>query len=102
MQEVQERLQQYLLKSLHDHGNTKLVNILEIGLASCLEQETWTCSDLCFISEEWRPAVQEQNEIGWFHLYRGRIGKKLIQAMEQHYRNLGLNSLKYNGATTDL
>jgi hypothetical protein len=95
MQDTQHKISQHLEKSLHDHGNSELTNLLEIGLISCTNRE-WT-ANLDYVSKEWKEAIREQNEIGWIHLYRGRIARTMIQAMNEHYSSLGVNSKKYTG-----
>jgi hypothetical protein len=95
MQEVQEKLPLYLAKSLHDHGNSELTNIIEIGLASSITSK-WE-ADPTMVSVEWRNAILEQNKIGWEHIYRGRIGRQLIEAMDQHYDQVRVNKMQYNG-----
>jgi hypothetical protein len=95
MKEVQRNIPQFLTKSLHDYGNSELWNILEVGLESSIEGE-WV-ADTKFVSPVWKEAIKEQNEIGWVHMYRGRIGSKLIQAVTDHYKELGQNQMSYNG-----
>jgi hypothetical protein len=95
MTTVQEKLSLYIAKTLHDHGNSELLNILEIGLTSCL-----TCrweADTTKVSDQWQNAIEEQNKIGWEQIYKGRIGKELINAMDRHYQQLGINKMQYNG-----
>jgi hypothetical protein len=94
MMAVQEKLPLYIAKSLHDYGNSELLNILEIGLSSSLTS-IWE-ADTSLVSTEWREAIQEQNKIGWGQLYRGRIGRKLIEAMDRHYDQTGVNKMQYN------
>jgi hypothetical protein len=95
MKEVQKKIPQFLEKSLHDYGNSEIWNILEVGLESSTAGE-WT-ADIKFVSPEWKEAIKEQNEIGWVHMYKGRIGNKLLQAVAEHYKELGLNQMSYNG-----
>jgi hypothetical protein len=95
MKSVQDKLALYLAKSLHDHGNSELINILEIGLSSSI-MTTWRMN-INVVSEEWREAIQEQNSIGWEQIYKGRMGRKLIEAMDRHYDLVGVNKLQYNG-----
>jgi hypothetical protein len=95
MQRIQEKIPQYLHKSTHEYGNSEILNILEIGLSSSLGG-TWEANTK-FVSQEWKEAVKEQNKIGWIHLYRGRIGRTWIQAMDNHYTMLGLNKMSHNG-----
>jgi hypothetical protein len=96
MQEVQDRIPQYFAKSLHDHGNSELVNAIEIGLASCLEDQNWK-ADVKWISGQWKTAIEEQNNIGWTHVYKGRLSKQMLRAMDQHYDMLGVDKFRYNG-----
>jgi hypothetical protein len=95
MQKIQEKIPQYLHKSIQEYGNSEVANLLEIGLASSLEGN-WE-ADTKYVSPEWKEAVEEQNEIGWEHMYRGRIGRRLIQAMDNHYSMLGVNRMSHNG-----
>jgi hypothetical protein len=68
---------------------------MEIGLTSCVDSE-WT-ANLADVSTEWEKAVMNQNEIGWIHIYRGRIARSMIEAMDDHYSSLGINSKSYTG-----
>jgi hypothetical protein len=95
MKSVQEKLLLYIAKNLHDHGNSELTNILEIGLSSSI-MKTWKMNQT-LVSAEWREAVQEQNKIGWGQLYKGQIRRNLIEAMDLHYDQVGVNKLQYNG-----
>jgi hypothetical protein len=95
MQETQQKIVHHLEKSLHDHGNSELTNLIEIGLTSCVDHE-WT-ANLADVSPEWEKAVRNQNEIGWIHIYRGRIARSMIEAMDDHYSSLGINNKSYTG-----
>jgi hypothetical protein len=92
---IQEKLPLYLNKTMYDHGNSELTNILEIGLAECLTRD-WT-ANVQQVSRELQKGIQEQNSIGWIHIYYGRISSALILAMDTHYQELGLNKMQYNG-----
>jgi hypothetical protein len=95
MQETQRRISQHLEKNLHDHGSSELTNLIEIGLLSSLEKDG--TADLSYVSAEWNTAIRDQNSIGWIHIYRGRIAKSMIKAMDEHYATLGVNRMKYTG-----
>jgi hypothetical protein len=95
MQETQRKISQHLEKNLRDHGSSELTNLIEIGLLSSLEKD-WT-ADLSYVSAEWNTAIRDQNSIGWIHIYRGRIAKSMIKAMDEHYATLGVNRMKYTG-----
>jgi hypothetical protein len=89
MGQIQEEIMTYLAKSLHDHGNSKLTNILEIALSKCTTSSKWQ-PDLRFTSLEWHNGIKTQN-IGWQHIFFSRISHDMIQTMEEHYRNIPIN-----------
>jgi hypothetical protein len=95
MQETQRKISHHLEKHLHEHGNSEFTNILEIGLLSSLEAE-WT-ADLSYVSKEWRQAIMDQNSIGWIQIYRGRLAKSMIKAMDEHYSTMGVNRMTHTG-----
>jgi hypothetical protein len=95
MQNTQRQIPNYLAKSLHNHGNSEITNLIEIGLLESTHYE-WT-ADESFVSMEWKNGIREQNAIGWVHLYRGRISRSLIKAMDKHYTTMGLNKMTHNG-----
>jgi hypothetical protein len=94
--QIQEEITTYLAKSLHDHGNSELTNILEIALGECTTSSKWQ-PDLRFASLEWHNGIEAQNNIGWRHILFGRISRDMIQTMEEHYRNIPVNPKQYTG-----
>jgi hypothetical protein len=79
---------------MQDNGNSELNNLIKIGLLESISRPTWT-PDMDNISKELIGAIQEQNQIGWQHVYYGRISQKLIKSMDQHFKHLPINQLKY-------
>jgi hypothetical protein len=75
MQKIQENIQLYLLKQQNDHGNSELINILQLALDECLIDDTWTPS-IINTSHAWKNPIQDQSEIGWSHIFHGRIVAK--------------------------
>jgi hypothetical protein len=51
MGQIQEEITTYLAKSLHEHGNSELTNILDIALGECTTSTTWQ-PDIRFASKE--------------------------------------------------
>jgi hypothetical protein len=86
----------FLTKQHQDHGDSELLNILQLALAESAHNSNWNPS-LAATSVAWRPAIEEQSSIGWIHLYMGRISQQLIEQMEDHYRSLNLNTKQYTG-----
>jgi hypothetical protein len=95
MIDIQEKIPIYIQKMLHDHGNSEMLNLLEIGLSESLTQ-TWTAKT-SHVSTVWQQSIQDQNSIGWRQLYNGRISLSLIETMDNHYRELGLNVMQFTG-----
>jgi hypothetical protein len=89
-------METYFIKQYQDHGNSELLNILQLALTESTHNSNWTPS-LAATSAEWRSAIEEQSSIGWIHLYMGRISQQLIAQMEDHYRSLNLNIKQYTG-----
>jgi hypothetical protein len=96
MQQIQMNIQCYLQRSLHNHGNSELVNLLEIGIQQGISKQSWS-PKLQDVSPEWRQGIRDQTRIGWRHLLLGRVAKTLIQAMHKHYESLPINRMKYTG-----
>jgi hypothetical protein len=96
MSKLQDGITAWLLKSLHDHGNSEITNITEMALTECPVNNSWQPS-IENVSREWRPGVQEQTDIGWLQIIYGRISTRLIRGMDSHYKTLPINSKKYNG-----
>jgi hypothetical protein len=96
MQAIQENITTYFMKQYHDHGNSELINILQIAMEESLQDSTWTPSS-ANVSPEWKNTLQEQSEIGWSQIVNGRIANSMIHQMEAHYRTLNINSKQYTG-----
>jgi hypothetical protein len=96
MRLTQARIQQHLLGQLHENGNSEIINLIDIGLAESLITTEWK-PDMAYVTKPWREGIEDQNKIGWRQIYYGRIAKKLIQAMDQHYRKVNANEFKYSG-----
>jgi hypothetical protein len=96
MSKFQDGVTAWLLKSLHDHGNSEITNIMELALTECPANNSWQPS-IENVSREWRPGVQEQTDIGWLQIFYGRISNRLIRGIDNHYKTLPINSKKYNG-----
>jgi ribonuclease HI len=93
---LQHELLLFLAKQRHDKGMPDLIQILEWSLAGCSGQDEWTI-DTQYYPESLHEAIQEQNEIGWQHLFYGRMSAKFEQAQEQHYRWLQAPEMTHNG-----
>jgi hypothetical protein len=96
MQTIQEDTTTFLLRQLSDHGNSELINILQIAIEGSRYNSNWQPS-LQDLSPEWRRAIMEQNRIGWKHIFYGRISTCMITAMEDHYHTLNINTKQYSG-----
>jgi hypothetical protein len=96
MTTIQEDIATFLLKQLQDHGNSELINILQIAINGCRSNKTWQPS-LEYTSQEWKRAITDQTNIGWIHIFYGRIATSMIQAMESHYQSLNINTKQYSG-----
>jgi hypothetical protein len=96
METIQEKLQYYLVKDMHDHGDSEISNIIELGILNTDKTNQWTPS-ITNVSKKWKTAVQEQSRIGWSHILCGRFSKSLISTMNKHYESQELSSYLYNG-----
>jgi hypothetical protein len=96
MDKIQEKIQSFLVKDMHDHGDSELSNIIEIGILNAGVTPKWTPS-ITDVSRKWRTAVRDQTSIGWDQLLRGRISTTLINAVDQHYESQDLSTFLYNG-----
>jgi hypothetical protein len=96
MTKIQTAVSTHLLASTQDHGHSELNNIIDIGLTESTVRPSWT-PDMKYISMDLNKSIAEQNRIGWQQVYYGRISKKLINFMDQHYQQLPVNHLKYTG-----
>jgi hypothetical protein len=93
---LQHELLLFIAKQQLDKGMPDLVQILEWSLASCSDQVDWKI-DLQHYPESLQEAIQEQNEIGWQHIFYGRMSTKFELAQEQHYRWLKALESTHNG-----
>jgi hypothetical protein len=66
METIQERIQVYIVKDMHDHGDSELSNLIEIGILNA-GFNTWVPS-LQDVSRKWRKAARDQSRIGWDNL----------------------------------
>jgi hypothetical protein len=96
MTTLQSRIQQHLLGQLQEHGNSEIINILDISLTESLGNNEWE-PDVRHISRNWREGAIAQNKIGWRQIYHGKIATSLIKAVDQHYRSSDADPFKYNG-----
>jgi hypothetical protein len=62
MEVIQEKIQQYIVKDMHDHGDSELSNPIEIGILNA-GIHTWEPS-LNDVSRKWKAAVWDQSRIG--------------------------------------
>jgi hypothetical protein len=85
----------YLWKDVQDHGDSELSNLLEMTLQNPSQWEWAPSPD--DISPALQNCVKQQSDIGWHHLYKGRIARGMIEHMERHYRILQLDSKRYTG-----
>jgi hypothetical protein len=95
MEPIQEKLQYYLVKDMHDHGDGEINNIIELGILSA-DQKAWTPA-ITSVSRKWKIVVQEQSRIGWSHILCGRISKSMISEMQKHYESQELSTYLHNG-----
>jgi hypothetical protein len=49
------------------------------------------------ISPELIPSILQQNRIGWYHLFKGRMAKAMTQFMESHYQSMPIDRKRYTG-----
>jgi hypothetical protein len=70
MQKIQMHISHYIQKSLHDYGNSKLSNLLEIGIQQGIHNQSWTQA-LKDVSKEWQQEITDQSKIGWKHVIDG-------------------------------
>jgi hypothetical protein len=96
MMQIQEDISTYLLKQYHDHGNSELINILQITLKECIHDDTWTPS-LAHISQEWKTPIQEQSAFCWSQILNGRITHSMVIQMDEHYQTFNVNTKTYTG-----
>jgi hypothetical protein len=95
-QEIRNKVSDYLWRDNENHGNSELNNIIELALSESTHNKKWT-PVMSAISSELLPCIRQQNKIGWYQLYKGRIARAMIQFMEKHYRTLNVDAKKYTG-----
>jgi hypothetical protein len=95
-QQIRNHMSNYLWRDNENHGNAELNNIIELALSECAYNKGWQ-PNIAAISRELLPCIQHQNKIGWYHLYKGRVAKAMTQFMEDHYRQLAVDSKRYTG-----
>jgi hypothetical protein len=90
------QLSTYLSRDNNNHGNAELNNIIELAIIESPHDVTWSpvTSDT---SPELHQFVIQQSQIGWVHLFRGRLTKSLAKFMDLHYRSLNVDTRRYNG-----
>jgi hypothetical protein len=86
----------YLWRDNENNANSELNNIIEIALTESIYNKNWK-PVMSAISLELLPCIRQQNKIGWFQLYKGRIAGGMIHFMEAHYRQLPINTKQYTG-----
>jgi hypothetical protein len=96
MQRHLEDLSWKIQKMQEDNGDSKLTNIIEIGIKESGGKHTWT-PDMGHVSNKWISGIKEQNRIGWQHILYVRLSKKLIMEMDSHYFGLAILGNKYTG-----
>jgi hypothetical protein len=96
MATIQEKIQQYIVKDMHDHGDSEFSNIIEIGIINAGYHSSWK-PNLNDVSRKWKAAVRDQSRIGWDHMLLGRVSKTLIQAMDSHFESQNVSTCLYNG-----
>jgi hypothetical protein len=96
MKQIKEDIDIYLLKQYHDHGNSELINVLQISLEACTNDDTWNPT-LAHMSTEWKTSIQEQSAIGWQLIFNGRIANSMVTQMDEHYKTLNINTKTYTG-----
>jgi hypothetical protein len=96
MEPIQEKLQYFLVKDMHDHGDGEISNIIKLGILNSDWTNAWSPL-IPSVSRKWKIAVQEQSRIGWRHILCGRISKSLISEMNKHYESQDLSAYIYNG-----
>jgi hypothetical protein len=95
-QQIRSKISDYLWRDNENHGNSKLNNIIEIAMSESIHNKNWK-PVMSAISPELLPCIRQQNKIGWYHLYKGRMAQAMTQFMEVHYRNLNVETKRYTG-----
>jgi hypothetical protein len=95
-QQIRDQMSAYMRRDNENHGNSELNNIIELALTESITNRNWT-PVMSAVSRELVPCIQQQNKIGWQHLFRGRIAKKMADFMESHYRSMPIDRKRYTG-----
>jgi hypothetical protein len=80
-QQTRIKVNDYLWRDNGNHGNSELNNIIKIAMSESAHNKHWK-PEMSAISQVLLPCIQQQNKIGWHHLYKGRIARAMIQFME--------------------
>jgi hypothetical protein len=94
--EIRKKISDYLWRDNKNHGNSELNNIIELAMLESIHNKKWKPVMLA-ISLELLPCIRQQNKIGWYHSYKGRMAQAMTQFMEAHYRTLNVDAKKYTG-----
>jgi hypothetical protein len=94
--EIRNKISDFLWRDNGNFGNSELNNIIEIALSESIHNKEWK-PVMSAISPELLPCIRQQNKIGWYHLYKGRMAQAMIRVMEEHYRALNADAKKYTG-----
>jgi hypothetical protein len=97
MERHQAKLATHISKWLQEHGDSEITNLFDLGLQESAHPNRSWKPDMRHVSVKWRKAVEAQNEIGWHHIFYGRIAKDLKTAMDQHYQEEGAHDRRTNG-----
>jgi hypothetical protein len=93
---TRQKIAEYLWRDTTNHGNSELNNIIEIALSETPQNMSWEPLKNA-VSPELQKSIRQQTKIGWGQLWRGRLTKEIAVFMENHYRNLNLDSKRYTG-----
>jgi hypothetical protein len=93
---TRKKWEDYLNRDSKNHGNTHINAIIKLALKHCASNKHWQ-PDIRNLPNEIQSCIKQQNKIGWYHLFKGRIAKDMICFMETHYRNANLDSKRYTG-----
>jgi hypothetical protein len=96
MKKHQEQLASSIRRGIQEHGNSELLNLIEIAIYESYSGNPWK-PDMKHISPNLVEGIRDQTTIGWQHLYSGRIAKTIITTMNEHYKTEGIHGRKYSG-----
>jgi hypothetical protein len=96
MENIRLRLSEFLWKDVTNHGNSKHNNIIELAVTECPFNKDWTPS-LTDISTDLQDCIRQQTQIGWAQIFQGRITKAMATFMDNHFRDLNVDTRRYNG-----